>query len=144
MKSQKIFLGIIVLIVVAAIGSALVLRQPSEQSAATPAPAQQPITPAVKEFTMTSFFEMKDGQPSAQFSLKEINVKKGDRIRIKVTNTRGTHDFTLDEYNIKKETPLNEEVIVEFTADKTGEFVYYCSMPNHRAMGQWGTLRVTE
>lgn len=98
----------------------------------------------VKEFAMTSFYEMKDGKPAPQFSLKEITVNKGDRVRIKVTNTKGAHDFTLNEYNIFKETPLNEEVTIEFTADKAGEFVYYCAKMNHRELGQWGTLKVLE
>lgn len=101
-------------------------------------------TNEVKEFAMTAFYELVDGQPKTQFSLKEISVKKGDRVRIKVTNTKGVHDFKLDEFNIFKETPLNEEVVMEFTADKAGEFIYYCSKPNHRAWGQWGTLKVTE
>ena len=78
------------------------------------------------------------------FSLKEINVSKGDIVRMKVTNIKGTHDFTLDEYGIKKMTPLNEEVVIEFTADKVGEFIYYCSFPGHRQKGQWGTLKVLD
>ncbi len=97
----------------------------------------------VKEFSMTSYFEMTDGKPSTHFSLKDIIVKKGDKVRIKVTNTKGMHDFHIDEYQIDEDTPLNKEVVIEFTADKAGDFVYYCAMPNHRAMGQWGTLRVT-
>lgn len=103
-----------------------------------------PASSEVKEFTMTSYFEMVDGKPKTYFSLKDINVKKGDKVRIKVTNTKGTHDFNIDEYNIDKDTPLDKEVVIEFTADKAGDFVYYCAMPNHRAMGQWGTLHVTE
>ena len=95
---------------------------------------------AVKEFTMTSFYD----DAGTWFSLKEINVNKGDIVRIKVTNIKGTHDFTLDEYGIKKMTPLNEEVVIEFTADKVGEFIYYCSVQGHRQKGQWGTLTVTE
>lgn len=91
---------------------------------------------------MTSFFEMVDGKPAPQFSVKEIRVTKGDRVRIKVTNTKGMHDFVIDEFKVYKETPLNEEVVVEFTADKAGSFVYYCSKPNHRSLGQWGTLVV--
>ncbi len=98
----------------------------------------------VKEFVMTSFYEVVDNQPKPQFSMTEITVKKGDRVRIKVTNTKGGHDFKLDEYNIFKPTPLNEEVVIEFTADKVGDFIYYCNQPNHRALGQWGTLKVTE
>ncbi len=96
----------------------------------------------VKETTMTSFYEMVDGQPKPQFSVKEIKVKKGDLVRIKVTNTKGMHDINIDEFNIHKATPLDEEVVIEFVADKTGDFVYYCSMPGHRAGGHWGTLRV--
>ncbi|MBI5732523.1 dienelactone hydrolase family protein [Candidatus Jorgensenbacteria bacterium] len=99
-------------------------------------------TTEIKEFTMTSFFEMKDNKPAPQFSIKEISVNKGNRVRINVTNTKGMHDFAIDEYGIKKETPLNEEVTIEFTADKAGEFIYYCSKPGHRQNGQWGTLKV--
>ena len=93
---------------------------------------------------MTSFYEIVDGKPKPQFSLSEIIVNKGDTVRIKITNTKGTHDFTIDEYKVYAETPLNEEVVVEFTADKAGEFVYYCAKPGHRAGGQWGTLKVLE
>jgi len=94
----------------------------------------------VKEFSMTSYYDA----TGKWFSLKEINVVKGDRVRIKVTNTKGTHDFTLDEYAIKQMTPLDKEVIIEFTADKVGEFEYYCSVPGHRQGGQFGKLIVKE
>lgn len=98
----------------------------------------------VKEFIMTSFVEMVNGKPKPQFSLKEITVNKGDSVRIKITNTKGTHDFKLDEFSVFADTPLNQEIVVEFTADKAGEFVYYCNQPGHRANGHWGTLKVTE
>lgn len=95
-------------------------------------------TTQVKEFETTSFYD----ETGVWFSLKEISVNKGDIVRIKVTNIKGNHDFVIDEYNIKEITPLNEEVIIEFTADKAGEFIYYCSVPGHRQKGQWGTLKV--
>ncbi len=95
---------------------------------------------AVKEFSMTSYYDDK----GKWFSLKEIDVKKGDKVRVKITNTKGSHDFTIDEYGIKEMTPLNQETVIEFTADKVGDFIYYCSVPGHRAGGQWGTLKVTE
>ncbi|MEK7139606.1 MAG: hypothetical protein AAB817_02805 [Patescibacteria group bacterium] len=98
----------------------------------------------VKSFTMTSFYELVDGQPKPQFSVREIAVKKGDKVRIVVTNTKGGHDFNLDEFNVHVVTPLNQEVVVEFTADQVGDFVYYCNTPGHRALGHWGTLKVTE
>lgn len=103
-----------------------------------------PAMGEVKELTMTSFYELVDGKPKPQFSLREMIVRKGDKVRIKVTNTKGDHDFRLDEFNVNVATPLNEEVVVEFTADKAGDFVYYCGKPNHRTLGQWGTLKVTD
>lgn len=103
-----------------------------------------PADGAVKEFTMTSFYEIVDGKPKPQFSVKQISVNKGDKVRIKVTNTKGEHDFLIDEFNVAAETPLDKEVVIEFTADKVGDFVYYCSKMQHRALGQWGTLRVND
>ena len=98
----------------------------------------------VKEFTMTSFTEVIDGEFFPQFSMKDIAVSKGDLVRIKLTVTSGTHNFKIDEFNVYSETPLNEEIIIEFVADKAGEFVYYCNKPRHRELGQWGTLTVLE
>lgn len=92
----------------------------------------------VQEFTMTSYYDDK----GAWFSLKEMKVKQGDIVRVKVTNTKGTHDWVLDEFGIKQETPANEEVVIEFVADKAGTYEYYCSKPGHRARGQWGKLIV--
>ncbi|TSC84695.1 MAG: carboxymethylenebutenolidase [Parcubacteria group bacterium Gr01-1014_13] len=97
---------------------------------------------SVKEFTMTAYYDPTLKKPA--FSLPEMVVKKGDRVRIKITNTLGIHDFLINEFRVTEELPLNQEVIVEFTADKTGDFVYYCSKPGHKINGQWGTLKVTE
>jgi nitrous oxide reductase len=99
---------------------------------------------SVKEFTMTSWLDKVDGQMKAHFSLAEIRVKKGDTVRINITNTAGVHNFVIDEFGIKKETPVNEPVVVEFVADKVGTFEYYCSKYNHRMIGQRGNLVVEE
>ncbi len=95
-------------------------------------------TGKVKEFMIKSFYD----DTGIWFSLKEISVNKGDIVRIKVTNIKGNHDFVIDEYGIREITPLNEEVVIEFTADKAGEFTYYCSVQGHKQKGQWGTLKV--
>lgn len=56
------------------------------------------VSGEVKEFSMTSFYEMVDNKPKPQFSVREMQVKKGDKIRIKATNTKGMHDFVIDEF----------------------------------------------
>jgi len=96
-----------------------------------------------KEFIMTSFYEIVDGRPRPQYSLNEITVRKGDLVRIKITVTKGIHDFKIDEFNVYADTnELNKEYVVEFVADKAGEFVYYCTKPSHRQNGHWGMLKV--
>jgi plastocyanin len=78
------------------------------------------------------------------FSLKEIKVKKGDTVKIKLVNKEGFHDMRIDEFGIA--TPkLNGEgqtADIEFVAGKTGTFEYYCSVGQHRAMGMVGKLIV--
>ena len=100
------------------------------------------VEPPVKEFVIESYTEIIDGKYFPKFSPKEITVNKGDKVRIKITNIKGTHDFKIDEFGVYTETPLNQEMTVEFVADKAGSFEYYCTKPGHRQNGHWGTLRV--
>ena len=101
-------------------------------------------TESVKEYYMESFYTIEDGKPHPQFSLREITVNKGDTVRILVNVTKGTHDFKIDELNVASATPTGSVTVIEFVANKAGEFVYYCTMPDHRKNGQWGTLKVLE
>ena len=82
------------------------------------------------------------GERDDSGKLAPLSVKKGDRVRIAVTNIKGMHDFVIDEFGVKQETPLTEKTVIEFVADKAGTFEYYCSKPGHRAKGQWGKLIV--
>ena len=77
------------------------------------------------------------------FSFTEIRVKKGDLVRVIFENKSGFHDFSLDEFNVRtKQLQAGETEMVEFVADKTGEFEYYCSVGSHRAMGMRGKFIV--
>jgi heme/copper-type cytochrome/quinol oxidase subunit 2 len=147
--NKKLIVGAVIIIALVAFfamrgkkatAPASVPAEKSQSASTTTKPAATATQGDAKEFSMTSYYD----ETGKWFSLKEIDVKKGDKVRIKVTNTKGTHDFNIDEYGIKQMTPLNEETVIEFTADKAGEFKYYCSMPGHRAAGQEGTLKVTE
>ncbi len=89
----------------------------------------------VKEFTVA-------GQ-NFSFDVKEMRVKKGDKVRIVFKNEAGFHDWVLDEFNAKtKQIQAGETDTVEFTADKVGTFEYYCSVGSHRQMGMVGNLIV--
>lgn len=82
---------------------------------------------------------------SFEFNPREIRVKKGDRVRINFTSTEGFHDWTIDGYDLDtKQIQVSQTDSVEFVADKTGTFEYFCSVGNHRQMGMVGQLVVEE
>ena len=94
---------------------------------------------AVKEFRITA--------SNFKFSMNEITVKKGDIVSIRLKNEGGQHDLRIDGFYGKVATRLlqaGQEDTIEFVADKTGRFEYYCSVGSHRQIGMKGTLVVEE
>ncbi len=92
-------------------------------------------TAPLKEFTVT-------GQ-NFSFAPSTLSVKKGDHVKITFKNAGGFHDLKIDEFKVAThQIKTGEEETIEFIADKTGSFQYYCSVGSHRQMGMWGTLTV--
>ena len=90
-----------------------------------------------KEFTLNA--------SSFKFDMTEIRVKKGDTVKITLNNTGGMHDWVVDEFDARtKQITDGQTDTVTFVADQAGEFEYYCSVGNHRAIGMVGTLIVEE
>lgn len=137
MKS-KLVIGIVILVIVLGIIGFFFTKNSTNANAVNLEGNSVPV----KEFVMQSYTEIKDGKYYPTFSLKELAVNKGDKVRIKITNTKGVHDFKIDEFGAYAETPEGKEVVVEFVADKAGSFEYYCTKSGHRQNGQWGTLKV--
>lgn len=77
------------------------------------------------------------------FEPQTLTANKGDKIKIVFNNVEGTHDWVLDEFQAETDIiQTGQTAIVEFTADESGIFEYYCSIGNHKAMGMVGTLIV--
>lgn len=111
----------------------------STESVATEeaAPAPTPVPEEIKTFNVSA--------DNFSFSLSEIRVKKGDKVKIIFKNDEGFHDWVVDEFAAR--TPklkAGESAEAEFVADKPGAFEYYCSVGSHRAMGMKGNLVVEE
>ena len=82
---------------------------------------------------------------SFYFNPSEIRVKKGEKVKIVLSSVDMMHDFVIDEFDVRTPvTQAGESSTIEFTADQVGEFEYYCSVGQHRANGQVGTLIVEE
>ena len=92
-------------------------------------------TTTVKEFIMLG--------SNFSFTPNTLEVKQGDGVKITFKNADGFHNFTIDELAVAaQQIKSGQSETVEFMADKTGVFEYYCSVGNHRAMGMKGTLTV--
>ncbi len=67
----------------------------------------------------------------SSFEPTNIEVNKGDKVTIYVTNIEQTtdelHGFGLNEYNINVVIDPGETKTIEFTADKQGVFPFYCT-----------------
>ncbi len=116
---------------------------PAEDLASVPSPVGEGVittppapTENIKEFTIIG--------SNYAFTPKTMEVNKGDTVRITLQSTVGFHDFKLDEFAgaATKQLKAGESETIEFVADKVGDFEYYCSVGNHRAMGMKGTLTV--
>ncbi len=78
-----------------------------------------------------------------EFDVKEIRVKKGEKITIHFESADGFHDLVIDEFAVRTEKLKTGGMqMVTFVADKAGTFEYYCSVGSHRASGMVGKLIV--
>ncbi len=132
-KSFASFVIIILVIIAAAVfittGSRTTVPAPLKTADVSSATGQ------VKEFTVV-------GQ-NYSFTPSTITVNKGDHVKITFKNVDGFHDFRIDEFQAAtRRISAGQEDAVEFTADKTGTFEYYCSVGGHRMMGMRGSLIV--
>jgi nitrite reductase (NO-forming) len=74
-----------------------------------------------------------------------LMVHEGETVQINLINGEGAeHDIVVEQYAVRSDRVLGRGAssTVSFTADKPGEFVYFCSIPGHRQAGMEGRIRV--
>ena len=93
----------------------------TQPSATASVSVQAPSSaPQVKEFSITA--------SQFEFNPSTITVNKGDVVKLKLKSVDVTHSFSLLEFSINEELNQGEEVEVGFTADKAGEFRFFCAI----------------
>jgi cytochrome c oxidase subunit 2 len=63
-----------------------------------------------------------------EFEPSTITVKKGDTVKLTITSLDVDHGFALNEFNVNERLVAGETVEVAFTADKAGEFTFFCNV----------------
>jgi nitrite reductase (NO-forming) len=74
-----------------------------------------------------------------------LTVHEGETVQINLINGEGAeHDIVVEQYATRSNRVLGRGAssTVFFTADKAGEFVYFCSVPGHRQAGMEGRIQV--
>ncbi len=159
-NSMMMVLGVIVLLVIVGIAVVMIrnrtqtemvkqeeLSETESQEAAensnTAMTQTDSSTSAATDDSTVKTFTIEAG--SFYYKPNAITVKKGDKVKIVMNSVDMMHDFNIDELNVKIPiTKSGETNTVEFTAGTVGTFEFYCSVGQHRANGQVGTLIVEE
>ena len=71
------------------------------------------------------------------FDPNPVIVNEGEHVKLVVTSTDVTHGFSIAEFGVNVQLLPGRPSIIDFTADKTGTFIFYCSVPcgaGHRSM----------
>ena len=95
------------------------------QNAGAPANAK----PVVKEFNMIA--------RQWEFVPSTIAVNEGDKVVLTIKNEDVDHRFAIFEFGVNQKLPAGQTTKVEFTADKKGEYSFFCSVTcgkGHREM----------
>jgi nitrite reductase (NO-forming) len=74
-----------------------------------------------------------------------LKVHEGEAVQINLVNGEGAeHDIIVDQYGVRTGRVVGKGASSSlfFTASKTGEFSYYCSVPGHREAGMEGRIDV--
>ncbi len=88
-----------------------------------PTPEEQTSSPEVQnQVTIQMVARQFEFEPNI------IRVKKGDLVRIEITSEDVVHGFALPAFGINVPVQPDQTAVVEFVADKTGSFEFYCSI----------------
>lgn len=72
-----------------------------------------------------------------------LRVKKGNRVRITITNGEVmTHDISLEKLKIKSKTILEKGTSTSINFIANSNDTYYCTIPGHRAAGMVGKIEI--
>jgi len=95
-----------------------------------------------KKTPPSSFNQLKTSKPEEKETIKEIKmvakkwqfepniiqVKMGEKIRLKIKSVDVAHGFSLPQFGVDQQLTPQQETTIEFVADKKGEFPFFCSV----------------
>lgn len=96
---------------------------------------EEMMTPQIQEVVIIA--------TNFKYDKQEVKVRQGDKVRLIFKNAEGFHDLVIDEFNVKtQKLEEGKQETLEFVANRSGTFEFYCSVGSHRQMGMVGKLIV--
>ena len=129
--NKKLVIGIVAIIIIIV---AVVLFSRGSTDYATNPGQKTSQTAAIKEFNIHG--------SNYKFDSASISANLGDKVKITFIDDDGLHNICIDGYGCSSTIRTGQSVL-EFTANKTGTFEYYCSVGKHRELGMTGQLAVS-
>lgn len=138
--NKYIIVGVLLLVV---IGGVVFMAQNKDQESANEMTSMTQVEATTSGSKNAPVPELTVVGSNFKFVPNTLSVKQGDKVKIIFQNQEGTHNLRIDALNVATKIIQGSETdIVEFTADKVGQFEYYCSIGKHRQMGMKGMLTV--
>ncbi len=79
-----------------------------------------------EEFVPDQVIEVK--MSGYRFNPRSIEVRRGTKVRIALTATGRTYSMAIEGYGVSAVCPAGQTVYLDFIANKSGTFTYYCNM----------------
>jgi cytochrome c oxidase subunit 2 len=78
------------------------------------------VSGEIKEFSITA--------KQWEFNPNVITVNKGDKVKLTITSVDVSHGLAISDFNINERLEPGQITNVEFVADKSGKFTFFCSV----------------
>ena len=86
------------------------------------------LLPAQQGSSETEVREIRMTARKYRFDPKEIRVREGERVRLLITALDRKHGIRIKEFGIKTVLEKGKETVVEFVAERAGEYKFKCSV----------------
>jgi len=86
------------------------------------------LLPAQQGSSETGVREIRMTAQKYRFDPKEIRVREGERVRLLITALDRKHGIRIKEFGVKTVLEKGKETVVEFVAERVGEYKFKCSV----------------
>ncbi len=85
------------------------------------------LLPAQQGASETKVREIRMTARKYRFDPQEIRVREGERVRLLITALDRKHGIRIKEFGVKTVLEKDKETVVEFVAERAGEYKFKCS-----------------